>query len=538
MAKTKKKNRFFLILILSILSLLVFRIILTHTIGSKGMAYFSVSNELFFLLSISMGFGFEKGVDLLVDGYMQRQQYENAKRVVKGGGLAALILGGLLSFLMLLLSNKISGGLFGMHSASMGLYCMLPTVPLMLLTGVIRGYFSGIGNNFLMNQSNIVSIVSYLIAGYIGSFSLGNYGEKVSLLLKVDDFKYSYAAMGAAIGILISAIITFLHALILYILLKQRSEFSNGRDYTKSIESVVGLGVSVVINSLLPFALFACVIFVPVINEILVLNSDKDTQNALAFTFGEYYGKSFSLAYVFVIIVVLLGYSLLRKSISFSYKEEYRKAREQLTRMIHRCATYAFFIVGMVIVLSENILGALYVDNGASTVSNLQLEAVSVIFAVFALILTEILIQLGYINLTGVISLIASFIHLIISLILVCSLKLSIKGAIVSNIIFFALVAAACFVIVSRIFQYTQEWFRCFAVSFIAAGVSALVGLFINKVLVSKVGNVISLIIVLVICIFVNAIILLALRGYDEEELQDSLPGRMMLALGRMFNLI
>lgn len=538
MIKSKKKNRFFLILIFSLLSLFVFRIILTHTIGSKGMAYFSVSNDLFFLLAVAFSFGLEKAVDLLVDGYMQRQQYENAKRVVRGGGMAALIIGLLISFLLYLLSGKITGGLFKMPLSSMGFYCIIPTIPFVLLTGVLRGYFSGINNNFLMNQSYVVFISTYLVFGYLGSFSLGNYGNKVSLLLKVDDFKYSYAAMGACIGILISAILTFLHALVLFILLSKRTDYNNGRDYSKSLESIPGLAVSLVINSLLPFALFGSFILTFLVNEIFILSSDKDTQTAVEFTFGEYYGKSISVAYIFALLIVLLIYNLLRKSISFSYKEEYRKAREQLMRMIHRGATLGFFVLGMVIVFSENILGILYVDNGASTVSNLQIEAISIIFAAFALVLVEILVQLGYINLTGIIALGSCVVHIVVSLIMVYSLKLSIKGAIIGNIIFFALVCGVSFVIVSRIFQYTQEWFRCFVVSFIGAGVSSLIGLFINKAIASKVGNLISLIIVLVICIVVYAIILLALRGYDEEELEESVPGRIMLALGRTFNLI
>ena len=538
MAKAKKKNRFFLILIICILAILVYRVILTHIIGSKGMAYFSVPNDLYFLLAISLGFGYEKAVDNLVENYMSRQQYENSKRVVKAGGMVALAIGLLISFVLALAGGKITGGLFGMPLSSMGLYCIIPAITLMALTGVMRGYFSGMNNKSILGQSYLIFTAVYLIVGSICSMSVGNYGQKVSALLKVDDFKFSYGAMGASVGILVASVVTFIHALVIFILMERRSNYTNGRDYSRSIESIPSLAFTVFINSLLPFALFGSVMAVPLINQILILKANKDTDVAIEFIFGEYYGKSFSIAYIIPILIAAFSYNLLRKAIGSSYKEEYREAREKLGRMIHRGATFGFFALGMLIVFADNILDSIFADNGANTVTYLQVESLSIIFAIFALMFTEILIQLGYINLTGVICLASAVIHIVITVLMVSTFKLSIMGAIIGNVIFFAVVAGVCFIIITRVFQYTQEWFRSFIVSLIGSGVSSLIGLFINKAIAPMTGKLISMVIVVLICLLVYIVILLALKGYDEDELEYSAPGRIMLTIGRLFNLI
>lgn len=533
----KRKNHFFLILVISYIILMVYRIVLTCFIGSKGVGYFSIPNELFFGIAFTLSYGFEDGAGALIESRINRAMYDSSKYYFRLSVFLAAVIGIILGGMTFCFAKGIAEAIFVQPLSSIPIRIIAPAIPLCMITGVLRGFFNSTDNSGMTNQSYLVFALTYSVLGVVLGNAFENYGVRVAALLKFEDYKYAYSAFGAALGLLIASLLTFLHALLIYFLYHRRTIRRDKRDYSRQTETIFHSGMSILFNSLFPFVIMAAFFTTSLINEIFVLkNSSFDEM--IMFNFGEYYGKTFPILSAVMSLICFFTYPFIRKALSAAQREEFGNARGKLGKMIHRCIAFGIFATGMLLIFADNILDSIYASNGASSVKYMQLEALIVVVGLFALIFLETLLDLRYANLVAIICAIALVIHIVLNIVFVNVAGLSIIGIIIANLIFFVIIAIAGFIFVTRIFQYTQEWFRVFGVSIIGAGISSLMGLLINKALSAVAGKLLGMVITFAICFFAYIIILLLLRGYTEEELESSVLGRIIASIGRTIRLL
>lgn len=537
MAVNKRKNFSFFIILITYIFGMIFRIIMTKIIGSKGAAYFSVPNEVFFLLGGMFCYGMEEAVASMVENRMFKQQYANAKKVFRIGAIFSFILGIIISIILFIIRSKITNSIFHMQLSFMAFEIVLLTIPFIIFAGALRGYFKGTGNNSVSVASKFIFALCYAVMGTIMSSAFLRYGQKVSALLKIEDYKYSYGALGAACGIVFATLVTFIHIVVMYILMKNRTIYSRERDFSKTLDYTPNIIINLLATALVPTLFFAIYSIIPLLN-VVFLSHRQDAEFSMDFSLGEYYGKTYPINLLAVYVIASFSFIYIRKAIIAVRKEEYRTAREKLGRMIHRCATIAIFTTTMLMILADNILSTIYLSNGEATGSYLQIGAISITFILFGIIFMEIMINMQRYSQALVISAIAFGIHTILLVLFVAIFKMSIRSVLFCDLLFYIIVSAGGFMLVSRAFQYTQEWFRTFAVTLISALISALLGLVLNKALINIMGNLLSMVIVIVFCTLIYIVILLALKGYQEDELEDSILGKFMLALGKTFKLI
>ncbi|MCR4990654.1 MAG: oligosaccharide flippase family protein [Lachnospiraceae bacterium] len=522
---------------ISLIVILISRVILVRLIGSKGVCFFSLSNELFFLIAGAASYAIEEAASSMIENRMNRQQITNAKNVALYSIVYALIVGVLAGVILLSLMNSLVNGFFNLHLSYLSYYFIIPAIPMFILTGAIKGYFKGVNQTAVIMRSQIVFVVVYSVTGLIFGFVSMNYGRRVSELLRNEEFSYSYGAMGASIGLLLASSACLLHMLVVYFLYSRRTVLGVTKEYSKVVDSPMQIIFNLAATALIPFALWVVFMLLPIINIALLFKTGAKDYS-LDFSYGEYYGKTTSITGIIVLLISVFSYAYIRKAIGAVKREEYRNAREKLKAMIHRCATLSLYAAAMLVILADNILDTLYASNGESTALYLQIQALCILFAVYAVMFTEMMISMqNHVFALGIAA-VSMVVHLIVSIVFVSTFKLSIIGIILGNLIFFGMYAFISFVFISRAFQYTQEWFRTFVVTMISALISALIGMLLNKVLSPLVGKGISLVIVLISSTLLYIVIILALKGYQEEELEESALGRMVLAIGRAVNLI
>jgi len=94
------------------------------------------------------------------------------------------------------------------------------------------------------------------------------------------------------------------------------------------------------------------------------------------------------------------------------------------------------------------------------------------------------------------------------------------------------------FVLLCRGFQYKQEWIRSVAFPTVAAGISGLIIMLLNKVFEAILGSTISMFIILPVGIAAYITLLLAIRSVNENELENMLMGRLLIRIGRILHLL
>jgi len=402
MAKFRRKNNTFLVLLLSILITYLFRMVLVKILGSTGMAYISVPNDLYFLFGFSASIGLEQGITTLIEVRMARGSYESAKRIIKGGLLVSLLLSIFIGFILFLITKLICGGLLDMPLLKMALLVMIISIPLSVFTGTLRGYFNGIGYRYLSTLSYIIFSVLYFIFGLIFSSLWLDYGNKVSSLLRSEYFKFTYATLGFSVSLVLASLITFIYMLVLYIIYEQRTILNN-KEYAKTQESLKETIILVIKNIYIPAIIVACFYFLSFFNSILILRKNSKVDGIL-FEYGEFYSKSLP----YVVIVTILLYIFLnvysKRSIGAVRKDEFRAARERLSRLIHRSVTLSLFLSGMVICCAENILKILYPQNGKATIFYVYVLGILVFLLTICFVTGYILYELRYGFVLGIIS--------------------------------------------------------------------------------------------------------------------------------------
>ena len=531
------KDSFALIGILAYIGSLIFRIVLYYFIGEKGVGYFGIANEIFVVFSFFFSYGLSEAVAVLIRYRIKRDQYKNAQRVLHGAFILAVILGGIFSVMFLLGGQFFADKIIGVPLAGIAISMMAPAMVFNLLTGVLRGYFQGNGSKVPSIHSKLLEVVFMIGGGLLGAALLYRYGEKVSALLQNADYAAAYGAMGASVGLLTAAILGFLHLFLVFMLYHGKMKSLAFRD-TQKQQDKKGHIIHMLVGTALPYSLHALVYhFLPLVDACFFFHFSKENTDAIT-KWGSYYGKHMVVIGIVGSLITLTALEPVRKIISLTEREEYRMAKEKIGYLMHQTALIVIPSAIFLAVLAENILGILFKGNLTQVAEWVMWGCIGLVFYVFAILFMSMLIRLKKVKFATVCGGIALLIHMILVLVLLQKTELGIMALVIGTIVFYLVLAIVGYVLVCRSFQYSQEWIRSFAYTIVAAGISGLIMMLLNKVISSGLGTTISLLICLPIGILVYMILLVVSRGVGEKEMENIAGGGIFRMIARMLHLI
>lgn len=532
-----RKDSYTVVLLFTLMAAMVFRIPLGYIIGDKGLTYFGTANEIFILLSGVIGYWLSEAVAILVRYRMKRDQIRSAQKVISTALLLGMVLGILLSVLVGGLAHVMAESIFKIPLAGMAVRIISPAIVLQILTAILRGYFQGNGSKIPAIHSMVLNTVFLFVGGLAGAAMMHGYGEKVSALLQNEDYACAYGALGAALGVLAAEILSFLHMLILYFLLKGKMRKQMGRELQRNQDTglhIYGMLLGTGAMYGICYLIFGCRLL---IDEYLVYSIGGIAENA-DMIWGSYYGKYLVVIGVILCAVLLFCLFPVKRIAALVEHNEYRSAKERLGVLIHQCMVLAVPTAVFLAVFAENLLNTLFKGSNSMTAEWVQLGCVGLLFAVFAIVFMNILLKLKKIKAVIIASAVSLLIHIVVSVVLLTGVKLGITAVITGNICFWISLACSGFVMIGRMMQYKQEWIRHVAFPVVAAAASGLLGMLLNKALLSLLGNTASLIVCLLLAVIIYMVLLIALKDFTEEELEIMTGGNLILAFARMLRLM
>lgn len=154
---------------------------------------------------------------------------------------------------------------------------MAPAVFFFILTGVFRGYFQGNGSRVPAMHSQILQVIFTFAGGIAGAFMYRGYGEKVSALLKNEDYTNAYGAKGASIGILSASIMCFLHVLVIYFIFRRNIRSQLSRETQRNQDSKLYI-LHMILGTGGIYALYWFFFHAPVLaGEVVLFQFSKET---------------------------------------------------------------------------------------------------------------------------------------------------------------------------------------------------------------------------------------------------------------------
>lgn len=536
----KKREWMMCVGLLAYLIGLIIRIPLGRMIGDKGIGFFATGMEVYLLVSVVLSYGISKAVMVLIKYRVKREMFKSAGRVFHIAMFLAVLLSALASVGIFFFAEVIAQVFVLEHMGYLAIAAAAPAVCLSTVIGVLRGYFQGMGTMMPTVHSRLLEKFIMLAASLIAASVMYSYGLKVAALLKNTEYASAYGALGAALGVSVSALFGLLHLVFIRLVYAGTFKQQLMRDTSKNTESN-GQIISMLLTTALPYMLCALLYNMNYLVDQRIFNyamniQDKGSQRVAHW--GVYYGKYSVVIGSAAVLCVLAVMTKIPRILQLYERQERREAQNKLGQTVHCLAILAIPCAVWVAALAEPIVGVLFKGDTNTAVGLIQIGSFVIVLFPFAYLFMNILQRIRKMRIVIFAGLAAFIVHLLFLLLLVNKTGLGIRAVTCGMLVFWLVVCATGFVSVGRALQYSPDWIRTIGVPVIAAGVSGLIGMLISKALLAVAGSVITLMICLILCLVIYNVLLLLLRGVGEDELMEIPGGKVVIALAERVNLI
>lgn len=166
---------------------MIYRIPMVNIIGSEGNGIYSVAFNVYNVMLILSSYGLPMAVSKLVAARTAKKEYANAKMIFTSALMFGFITGGAAGLLIFLGADFLEATIYtGYEGIAMPLKVLAPTIFIVAILGVLRGFFQGMGSMIptaisqIIEQivNAIVSIVAaaILVKGFADSNLVAGYG--------------------------------------------------------------------------------------------------------------------------------------------------------------------------------------------------------------------------------------------------------------------------------------------------------------------------------------------------------------------------
>ncbi len=554
---TKKKSSNFLIQgsILAAASMisrmigLIYRIPLTAIIGDIGNDYYGTAMEVYSLLLLISSYSLPLAVSKLVSTRVAKGQRKNAYRIFKGALLFAFLSGTAAGLIVFFGARSITN-LLQTPLSIFALQVLAPTLLVVAVLGVIRGFFQGMGTMMPSAVSQLLEqIVNAIVSIWI-AYKLYDYGARISAVLgSSSHYGEAYGAAGATAGTGAGALFALLF--VLFVLCSYQPVYRRmmKRDFSRQRESY-GTVFKILILTIIPVLLSTTVYNISAIidqgifkNITAVLGYETVASSTM---WGVFQGKYKTLTNVPIALASALAASSVPSIATAFASEDMRLVRRKIYSAIRFSMVVAIpCAVGMA-VLAGPLIELLFPAKGAAgTEANqlaarlLQVGAVSIIFYSVSTLSNAILQGINRMKIPVYNALAALILHILLLLGLLYGLDLNIYGVVLANAFFSLLMCILNGAAIRKYARYRQEIVRTFLIpaissAFMGGAVYGVYRLMMNVLEKNVAATVVSVI----VGILVYGIFMLLLRGLNEADLRAFPGGGLLVRIAKGLHLL
>ncbi len=549
MNKKEKRNSNFIIQggILAIAGIisriigLLYRIPLQKTIGDSGMGYYSAAFQIYSIMLIISSYSLPVAVSKLMAGKLARGQYRNAKKLFQGALLFAVITGGATMLIVLFGADVMAENILSLKKSAIALRVLAPTLLVVAIMGVMRGYFQGTGTMMPTATSQLIEQIVNAIVSVAAAVALFNYGTKVSALLRDEAYSAAYGAAGGTFGTLAGAIFGLLFILLIFLMQRRDVRRMVASDTTEKTESFPKV-FRMLLITVMPVILSSTIYNISdVLDQSIfgkVMESRGMPERIIAENWGIFSTKYKVIINVPVALANALCSSMMPSLTASVAKGDLRVARRKIRISMRFVMIIAIPCAVGLAVLGEPILSIMFTGEIKTAAMLLRIGSASVIFYSLSTLSNGVLQGVDRMNVPVRNSAIALVIHLGVLYLCTSVLDLKLYGVVISILVFSFLVCLLNWIDIRRNTGYRQEIFRTFVLPFIASAIMGLIIGILYFILSKSINYAIAAVVSILVGIAVYFVALLLLKGVTEEEIRAFPGGNVMASIARFFHLV
>ena len=448
MSKTKKSESNFLVQgsILAIASIisrvigLLYRIPLKSIIGDIGNDYYGTAMEIYSILLLISSYSLPVSVSKLVSTRMAKGQRKNAYRIFKGALLFALVSGSIASLLVYFGADFITTYVVNTPLSIFALKTMAPTLLIVAVLGVVRGFYQGMGTMMPSALSQLLEQIANAIASVTFAYMLYQYGIKIGAVLgNPSTYAEAYGASGGTIGTGVGAMVALVTVLVIFLLFRSKLNLMLEKDKGKHFESY-GRIFSILILTILPVLLSTTIYNITSFLDTSVFKQIAAAQGYKANDYSTMWGIYVGEYKVMVNVPIAIASSVATSSVPSLSTAFAAKDIPQVKRKVAYSIRFIMIIaipcaVGMG-VLASPILQLLFQDSRKMPELMMQIGAVSIIFYSLSTLSNGILQGINRMNIPVKNALITLILHMGVLVVLMYGLDLNIYAVVWANTFF------------------------------------------------------------------------------------------------------
>lgn len=521
---------------------LLYRSPLTAIIGDLGNDYYSTAFEIYSLLLLISSMSLPLAVSKMVSARVSQGRVRDAYRVFKAA-LGFAVCSGLAAALVVFFFADYFAAFLKTPFCVFALRVLAPTLFIVAVLGVIRGFFQGLGTMMPSAVSQIVEQIINAVVSVGAAYYLFRYGAKIGAVLgDPEEYSAAYGAAGGTLGTGAGALAGLLFVLFVYVVYKRVLKRKLRRDRGSSKESYRTI-LWVLICTVVPVLLSTTLYNLSAIVDQAIF---KNVANLQGYTAGEihtFWGVFGGKYRVLVNVPISIASAVVSASVpaitaSFANKDM-QGVRGKTGNAIHYSMVISFPCAVGLGVLASPVMQLLFNDSTPLAAHMLQIGVVSVVFYSLSTLSNGILqginrMKVPVFNATVSLALQAG---LLVALMYVADLN--IFAVIWANTFFALLMCLLNGYGIYRYLGFKQEVKKTFLIPALSAAVMGVAVYVIYMVLQMLLHiNAVSAILSIIAGAGVYFVVMLALKGLNEEDLLSFPGGRKLISLGRKLRLL
>lgn len=551
----KKSNQFLVQgSILAIASLLVraigllYRIPMVRIIGLEGTGIYNASYEVYNIALILSSYSLPLAVSRLVSVRRVKKEHRNSYKLFLCA-MAFAVVTGLISTLVVFFGADLIAIVIKSPNAALPLRVLSPTLLVFAIMGVLRGFYQGKNTMIPTAVSQVLEQIVNAIVSIVASYILvKNYSASVNVA--------AYGAAGSTLGTFTGAFISLLFLIFVFVLYKPILNKQMRKDRSENPESY-GTLFKLLLLTIAPIILSQTVYQISgfidrsILGHVLtgkavaafdneVLKEQLYTESGVDKLWGIYSGQYRLLTNVPVAIATAIGTAIVT-TISADHARGYEDA---IRSKVHKAIKFNMVIaipsaVGMA-VLATPIIKLLFPGNYSRLSANVMiLGASSIVFFALSTISSSVLQGINRLRTPVINSAISLGIHIVLVYVLLQYTQLSTYALTIGNVTFPLVVCILNWLCIERYLHYRQEIVKTFLIPTISAGLMGVVVYLIYYGMDHLIGsNLISTVISVIAGIILYFLLLVFLRGMNENELAELPKGRTLVRIFKKLHII
>lgn len=519
---------------------LIYRVPMQRTIGDAGMGYYSASFQIYSLMLIISSYSLPVAVSKLVAGYVARDQFKNAKKIYRCSLLFATITGGATCLLVFFGADFLAGTLMNLPKSAIALRVLAPTLLVVAIMGVMRGFFQGMGTMVPTATSQLVEQIINAIVSVGAAIILFNYGTGVAGLLRDEEYASAYGAAGGTLGTSIGAVAGLICLFIVYLFTKRDFNYNVRHDDTRSSETFGRMFIALVIT-VLPVLLSTTIYNISDTLDQGIFNHIMDSKGLMdlkAEHWGMYSTKYKVLTNVPVALASAVCSSMMPSLTGCIKREDYKNAKRKVSLAMRFTMILSIPCAVGLAVLGKPIISLLFHGEVEMPANMLKMGSIAVVFYAMSTLSNGVLQGIDKLNIPVRNAAIALVLHLGILYVSLETFNLGLYGVVLSCVMFAFIMCVLNWMSIKRHLRYKQEMTRTFGIPLFASAIMGVIAFLCNLILTNFLPASISLLVTIGVSVIVYFVLLIKFGGVREKEIRSFPGGNMMANVARAMRLL